>query len=94
MEEIAPRKMIKFIPIYLQTDAKAREILIKWGLSSHFCCQAPSPTISSSVFKVPSGLKKNKKIKPIATPFKSVGKNRIPLNQFLRRTLKLRIVAK
>ncbi|MNF09113.1 hypothetical protein D3C80_2096940 [compost metagenome] len=69
-------------------------MLIKCGFSSHFCCQAPRPIRSRSVFNVPSGLKKNRKIKPMATPLSKVGKNKIPLNQFFSLTLKLRIVAK
>ncbi|MNV48461.1 hypothetical protein D3C71_1403670 [compost metagenome] len=80
--------------MYLHSDAPASEKLIKFGLSSHFCCKPLSPSRLRIVSSVPSGLKKNRKIKPIATPFSKVGKNKIPLNKFFMRTLKLRMVAK
>ena len=46
------------------------------------------------VSSVPPGLKKYRKIKPIATPLIRYGKNRMPLNRFRNRVLKDRIVAK
>src|SRR5699024_6924827 len=94
MDEIAPKNIIKLKPIYLHTEVPAKDILITSGFFSQCVIKSPKPIACSTVSSVPSGLKKNRNMKPMATPFNKYGKNRTPLKKFLNLTLKLKIVAK
>ena len=47
-----------------------------------------------TVSRPPPGLRKLRKIRPIATPLIRYGKNRMPFHRFLNRILNDRIVAK